>query len=340
MAFPIPPPIEPMLAKLSKDFPRGEGWLYEPKWDGFRAIVYRDGDRIHIGSRNKLALERYFPELIPLFQKSMPAKSVVDGEIVIATDDGLDFDSLQLRLHPAASRVEMLAEQTPASFVAFDLLAIGETDLRRSPLVERREALEQKMKKSKRVLITPQTASVKKAEQWFERFEGAGLDGIIAKSSDLQYVPGKRVMLKIKHTRTIDCVIGGFRTAGDGKSVGSLLLGLYEGKTLHYVGHTSSFRVKERIELLEKLKPLEGGPSFGQGRSPGGFSRWTGTRDTSWVSVKPKLVCEVAFDHMQGDRFRHGASFRRWRPDKSPKECTYDQLTPPAPFSLEKIASL
>jgi ATP-dependent DNA ligase len=340
VAFPIRPPIEPMLAKLSNEIPAGEGWLYEPKWDGFRAIVFRDGDKIHIASRNQLPLERYFPELIPVFIESLPQRAVIDGEIIIATPQGLQFDSLQLRLHPAESRVRMLAEKMPSSFVAFDLLAVDKIDFRKKPLVDRRSALESSVKKSKSLLITPQTDDAKKAQKWFDQFEGAGLDGLIAKQSDLQYIAGQRVMVKIKHLRTVDCVVGGYRHAKDGKGIGSLLLGLYDGTTLHYVGHTSSFKAKEKRELLEMLKPLEGGPSFGQGRAPGGLSRWTGTRDPAWTSVKPKLVCEVAFQHMQGDRFRHGATFLRWRPDKAPKECNYDQLAPPKPFSLEKISRL
>lgn len=329
-----------MLAKLSNEIPVGEGWLYEPKWDGFRAIVFRDGDAIHIASRNQLPLERYFPELLPVFIEALPERAVIDGEIVIATKHGLEFDSLQLRLHPAESRVRMLAEKMPASFVAFDALAVHKRDLRKKALGERRAVLESSVKKSKSMLITPQTHDPKKAAKWFDQFEGAGLDGIIAKQSDLQYVPGQRVMVKVKHLRTVDAVVGGYRFSKDGTGIGSLLLGLYDGKTLHYVGHTSSFKAKEKREILEMLKPLEGGTSFGKGRAPGGLSRWTGMRDPAWTSVKPRLVCEVAFDHMQGDRFRHGATFLRWRPDKAPKECTYEQLAPPKPFSLEKISRL
>lgn len=340
VAYPIMPPIEPMLAKLSNEIPRGEGWLYEPKWDGFRAIVFRDGEKMHIASRNQLPLERYFPELIPMFAESLPERAVVDGEIVIATPRGLEFDSLQLRLHPADSRVRMLAEKIPASFVAFDLLAVNRKDLRKQELSERRSSLESSIRKTKSVMVTPQTDDAKKAAKWFDQFEGAGLDGIIAKKSDLLYVPGQRVMVKVKHLRTADCVVGGYRLSKDGKGIGSLLLGLYGDGNLHYVGHTSSFKAKEKREILEMLKPLEGGPSFGGGRAPGGISRWTGTKDPAWTAVKPKLVCEVAFDHMQGERFRHGATFQRWRSDKAPKDCTFDQLAPPKPFSLERISRL
>lgn len=330
-----------MLAKLERTIPRGGGWLYEPKWDGFRAIVFRDKGRFHIASRNALPLERYFPELIPVLASGIPARCVLDGEIVIATPKGLDFDALQLRLHPAASRVKMLSEQTPSSYIAFDLLATGPRDLRGEPLAKRRTQLERSIQPSTHLLLTPQTDDPSTAEQWFERFEGAGLDGIVAKKSDLHYHPGERMMVKVKHERTADCVVLGYRNSKDRTGVGSLLLGLYdEDRTLHFVGHTSSFKAPERRALLNKLKPLEVSESGPMGRMPGGPSRWSGQRDLSWNSLDPVIVCEVSFDHMQGDRFRHGTTFRRFRPDKPPEECTFDQVAPPRPFSLEEIRKL
>jgi ATP-dependent DNA ligase len=341
MGYPISPPIEPMLAKLQDEIPRGEGWLYEPKWDGFRAIVFRDGDRTHIGSRKTQPLERYFPELIPILERAAPPRSVLDGEIVIASSHGLDFDALLQRIHPAASRVNLLATRTPASFIAFDLLASGRQDLRNRPLSDRRQRLVASVRISDQFLLTPQTSDPDLAMEWFERFEGAGLDGIVAKRGDLKYVPGERVMVKVKHERTADCVVGGYRLSKTGEGVGSLLLGLYDDQgVLHHVGHTSSFSLKERKEVLARIRPLEGGRSFAHGRTPGAPSRWTGDRDLSWVALRPRLVCEVAFDHLQGDRFRHGATFLRWRPDKKPKDCTYEQLVPPRPFSLEEIRKL
>lgn len=341
MAFPITPPIAPMLAKLEREVPRGPGWLYEPKWDGFRAIVFRDREKFHIASRNALPLERYFPELIDVLREGLPSRCVVDGEIVIATAKGLDFDALQLRLHPAASRVNMLAKKIPSSFIAFDLLAKGVRDVRDQPLSRRRKDLESSIRPSRHLLLTPQTDDSTVAEQWFDRFEGAGLDGIIAKKSDLKYVPGERVMVKVKHARTADCVIFGYRKSKDPPGVKSLLLGLYdENGTLHFVGHTSSFKATERRTLLKKVRPLEKTTDSVMGRMPGGPSRWTGTRDLSWVSLKPVLVCEVAFDHMQGDRFRHGTTFRGLRPDKDPRDCTFDQVPLPQPFSLSEIRKL
>jgi ATP-dependent DNA ligase len=341
VALPFGPPIEPMLAKLAREIPRGEGWLYEPKWDGFRAIVFRDGDDLDIQSRDRRPLNRYFPELIPLLSDALPKACIVDGEIVITRDHGLDFDALQLRIHPAASRVAMLSEQTPASFFAFDLLAVGSTDLRRVALATRRRRLERALgpappsrsvraglkKPGSKVVVTPQTADPKTASRWLTDFAGLGLDGVVAKRPDLLYLPGDRAMVKVKLQRTVDCVIGGYRLSKSGDGVGSLLLGLYDDSgALHYVGHTSSFKADERRRLLKELRPLEGGRSFGDGRAPGGPSRWTGGRDTSWVPLEPVLVCEVSFDRMQGDRFRHAATFLRWRTDKRPEECTFDQV--------------
>lgn len=330
-----------MLAKLRPDIPRGEGWVYEPKWDGFRALVFRDGDEIQISSRNGQPLERYFPELIPVLERAIPALSIVDGEIVIAGKQGLDFDALLQRIHPAASRVNLLSEKTPASFVAFDLIAEGTEDLRGTALAERRSRLKRALRAERACFLTPQTEDPEEAQRWFDRFEGAGLDGVVAKQKDLEYRPGERVMVKVKHQRTADCLVGGYRLSKNGDGVGSLLLGLYdEDDVLHHVGHTSSFKAGERREVLAKIKPLEGSRGFGQGQAPGGPSRWTRGRDLSWISLEPRLVCEVAFDHLQGERFRHGARFLRWRPDKMARECTYDQLDSPRPFSLEEIRKL
>ncbi len=339
MALPVEPPVEPMLSAPEEEFPEGEGWLYEPKWDGFRGIVFRDGERLHIGSRKQQPLERYFPELVALLKEALPPRAVMDGEIIIAGERSLDFDALQQRLHPAASRVAKLAVETPASFVAFDLLALGDEDLRQRPLPERRAALAEALKATERIFLTPQTADVATAKRWFTEYEGAGLDGVIAKRVEQPYAPGERVMVKLKHHRTADCVVGGYRVQKDGDGVGSLLLGLYDEQgVLHHVGHTSGFKAKERRAIREKLIPLEGGKSFGEGRTPGTPSRWSAGKDTSWIAVEPKFVCEVRFDQMQGPRFRHASHFLRWREDRDPKSCSYAQLLPPHPFSLEKIA--
>jgi ATP-dependent DNA ligase len=346
--FPIEPPIEPMLAKLAAELPAGEGWLFEPKWDGFRAIVFRDGDRFYIQSRDLKPLDRYFPELEAVFRSSLPARCVVDGEIVIAGERGLDFDALQLRLHPAASRVAKLAAETPASFVAFDLLAEGNRDLRSRPQVERRSRLEAALARpSDRVHLTPCSRERKLAQEWFHRFEGAGLDGVVAKHEATTYQPGKRAMVKVKHARTADCVVAGFRwhKNGPGTLVGSLLLGLYDDVgQLHHVGVTSSFAMETRRRLASELAPLRKNAlashpwsewaAVGDGdvRMPGGQSRWSAGKDLSWEPLRIERVCEVKYDHLQGDRFRHAAIFLRWRPDKPPEDCRYDQLevTPPA----------
>jgi ATP-dependent DNA ligase len=338
MTLPVEPPIEPMLAQLAEEIPRGEGWLYEPKWDGFRAMVFQEEERLQIASRNQQPLERYFPELVQALHEALPKRCVVDGEIIVPGPRGLDFDALLQRIHPAASRIKLLASKTPASLVAFDLLALENEDLRSAPFVRRRQKLERAFSQTEKVFLTPQTADPGVAQTWFERFEGAGLDGVVAKRADLPFVPGERVMVKVKHVRSADCVVGGYRVSKDGQGVGSLLLGLYDEQgVLHYVGHTSGFPAKERQALRSRLAPLEGGTSFGDGRTPGGPSRWAQGRDTSWIAVEPKLVCEVAFDHLQGARFRHATRFLRWRPDKPPGECTYRQLEPVRPFSLQEI---
>jgi ATP-dependent DNA ligase len=339
--LPITPPVSPMLAKLQVDIPRGEGWLYEPKWDGFRAIVFRDGATLRIDSRNGQTLDRYFPEVVEQLRAALPERCVVDGEIVLAGELGLDFEALQQRIHPAASRIARLAQETPASFIAFDMLAVGDEDLRPSPGADRRARLIAELQATPSVAITPQTDDADEAAEWFTRYEGAGLDGVIAKKASQPYVEGERLWVKVKHRRTCDCVVGGYRlatTAGGG--IASMLLGLYDGDgVLHLVGHTSSFDAAQRRQLLELLRPLEGGaPSFGSGRTPGGPSRWTqGKRDESWVAVSPTLVCEVSFDYMQGARFRHAARFHRWRSDKDPRDCTFDQLIPPTRIELSDV---
>ncbi len=341
MAFTLQPPIEPMLARAEDEIPAGAGLVYEPKWDGFRTLVYRDGDRLHLQSRKGQPLERYFPEMLAPLLASLPDGAVVDGELVVAGPRALDFDALLQRIHPAASRIARLAQETPASFVVFDLLAEGGSDLRALPFGERRRRLERALVPSARVLLTPQTDDPDLAARWFTQFEGAGLDGVIAKHTTLPYASGERVMAKIKHERTADCVVGGYRVASKGEGVGSLLLGLYDDAgVLHFVGHTSSFPAKERKALRERLKPLEGGPSFGAGRTPGGPSRWSLGRDLAWTSLRPELVCEVRFDQLQGDRFRHATRFLRWRPDRDPRSCTYGQLEPPRPFRLRELERL
>jgi ATP-dependent DNA ligase len=344
-----------MLAKLADELPEGEGWLYEPKWDGFRAIVFRGGPgEVYIQSRDSRPFDRYFPELHDALLERLPDVCVVDGEIVIATPHGLAFDALQLRLHPAASRVAKLAKELPASFVAFDLLAIDGRDLRDAPQIERRRRLEQALARVQPpVHLTPLTRDRVLARDWLDRFEGAGLDGVIAKHADLLYQPGKRAMLKIKHARTADCVVAGFRWHKSGKDkVGSLLLGLFdeEGR-LHHVGVTSSFTMVKRAELVAELAPLrenalEGHPwrewaEISAGgelvRMPGGQSRWSAGKDLSWEPLRVERVCEVKYDHLQGDRFRHAATFLRWRPDKQPADCRYDQLEVTKAYELEKV---
>jgi ATP-dependent DNA ligase len=329
MDLPVKPPIPPMLAKLQREVPSGEGWLYEPKWDGFRSIVFRDGDEVYIQSRDKKPLNRYFPELEPILRKALPKRGVVDGEIIVCVDGKLDFDALQLRIHPAESRVQKLSKEIPAGFVAFDMLAINDRDLMAEPFSARRRLLEKNVKTTDDVSITPQTASLDDASAWMESDGGIGLEaGLVAKTADVTYRPGARAMVKVKRLRTADVVIGGYRLSKTGDGIGALLLGVYRGDTLAYVGHTSSFKAAERRELLELMRSIEGGESFGRGRSPGGPSRWRNMKEEAdWFPVEPKLVCEVSFDKMQQDRFRHAATFLHWRTDKPPKECTWDQLT-------------
>ncbi len=335
------PPVSPMLAKLARELPAEGGMLYEPKWDGFRCIVFRDGDEVELGSRNERPLTRYFPELCDPLKEQLPERCVLDGEIVIATGDGLDFEALLQRIHPAVSRINLLAQQTPASFVAFDLLAEGDEDLRPLPQAERRQRLEAVMRNTRPPLhITPCTSDRAVAAEWFNAFEGAGLDGVVAKPEGLPYRENERVMLKVKHERTADCVVAGFRWHKSGGVVGSLLLGLYDDAgTLHHVGVTAAFPMAQRKALVEMLAPyredaLENHPWAGWstamaaagGRMPGAQSRWNAGKDQSWEPLRPELVVEVRYDHVTGDRFRHGAKLVRWRPDKSPKQCTFEQM--------------
>ena len=348
----IEPPIEPMLAKLADRLPEGDAFLYEPKWDGFRAIVFRTADDVYIQSRDLRPLDRYFPELHDELIAKLPSDCVIDGEVVIAGPRGLDFDALQLRLHPAASRVAKLARDTPASFVAFDLLAADGQSVMDRPQAERRAQLEKLLQHVKTpVYLTPVTRDHSVAIEWLERFEGAGLDGVIVKPVGAAYQPGKRAMIKVKHARTADCVVAGFRWHKSGKdTVGSLLLGLYDDSgVLHHVGVTSSFTMARRKELAHELEPLrknamnehpwrDWAEADGSGgRMPGGQSRWSAGKDLSWEPLRIERVCEVKYDHLQGDRFRHAAVFLRWRPDKPPRECRYDQLEVTTPFELEKV---
>ena len=333
-----------MLAKAADTIPAGATWLYEPKWDGFRALVFFDGETLFLQSRDLKPLGRYFPELEAALKQALPPRLVLDGEIVIATGHGLDFEALQMRIHPAASRVNLLAERTPSSFVAFDLLAEDDNDLRLRPFAERHERLQTALAVvAPPVFLTPSTQDRELAADWFERFEGAGLDGVIAKRLDEAYRPGARGWLKIKHLRSVDCIVGGFRwnRGEEGRSVGSLLLGLYdEAGVFHHVGHTSSFKAAEKRALVDFLAPYVSdgaGEGFGRGRTPGEPSRWTGGRDMTWIRLRPELVCEVTFDYLQGNRFRHAATFRRWRPDKPPAACRFDQIATTPPYELQQI---
>jgi ATP-dependent DNA ligase len=350
MDLPVMPPVKPMLAKSVKEIP--DVGHVEPKWDGFRTIVFRDGDEVELGSRNERPMTRYFPELVESLRANLPERCVVDGEIILVRDGRLDFDALQQRIHPAASRVKLLAEQTPAAFVAFDLLALGDDDLTGRPFAERRALLERALAAaSDPVFVTPATGDPAEARDWFERFEGAGLDGVIAKPLDGTYEPDRRTMFKVKHQRTADCVIAGYRWHKSGGVVGSLLLGLYGGDgRLQHVGVAASFPMARRRELVDELAPyveadLSQHPwgewadqaAHAGGRLPGAVSRWSAGKDLSFVPLRPELVVEVAYDHMEGDRFRHTAQFRRWRPDRTPESCTYEQLESPAGLDLAEI---
>jgi ATP-dependent DNA ligase len=348
VTLPVVPPVSPMLAKLTRELPERDGLFYEPKWDGFRCIVFRDGDDVILGSRNEKPLTRYFPELVESLLANVPDRCVLDGEIVIAGPSGLEFDALSQRIHPAASRIKLLSETTPASFVAFDLLALGDSDLQAEPYAARRRALEKALVKAKSPIhLTPVTTSPDVARDWFSRFEGAGLDGVVVKDGDLQYQPDKRVMMKVKHERTADCVVGGFRWHKEGGVVGSLLLGLFDdGGVLHHVGVASGFSVARRKEFVGTLEPFREGAlrkhpwqveADAGGRVPGGQSRWSAGKDLTWEPLRPELIAEVTYDHLQGDRFRHATSFSRWRPDRDPASCTYSQLDTPVPTELEDV---
>jgi ATP-dependent DNA ligase len=353
MELPVAAPLEPMLAKAADALPAGEGWVFEPKWDGFRALVFRDGGELLIQSRDLRPFNRYFPELCGPLAEQLPGRCAVDGEIVIAGEHGLDFEALLQRIHPAVSRVERLARETPASFVVFDLLCLGDESLFALPFGERRARLERELGGLRPPLhLTPATRERAVAQDWFERFEGAGLDGVIAKPAGGRYEPGKRSMLKVKHQRTVDCVVAGFRwhAKGEGREVGSLLLGLYDGEgRLQHVGVASSFSAQRRRELVQELAPLREGAAEGHPwsgwieaaehaqRVPGGPSRWNRGKDLSWVPLRAERVVEVSYDHLQGDRFRHVAHFLRWRPDKAARACGYDQVDVTPPIELSQI---
>lgn len=350
MLLPVMPPVSPMLAKPVTVIPPGAS--YEPKWDGFRALVFRDGDDVEFGSRNERPMTRYFPELVRAAKAELPPRCVVDGEIVLPTEKGLDFEALQLRLHPAASRVRLLAEHTPARFIAFDLLALGDDNLMDRPFSERRAALAGALGSGPSFHVTPATTDIATARRWFDEFEGAGLDGLIAKGLTLIYQPDKRVMFKIKHQRTADCVVAGYRLHKSGPdAVGSLLLGLYtDDGELASVGVIGAFSMERRRQLFTELQPLitsfENHPwNWAEqvaadpdlARRYGGGSRWNAGKDLSFVPLRPERVVEVRYDHMEGRRFRHTAQFNRWRPDRDPRSCTYAQLEQPVTFGLNDI---
>jgi ATP-dependent DNA ligase len=346
-----------MLAKLTRELPRSGAVLFEPKWDGFRCIVFRDGDDLDLQSRNSKPLLRYFPELREPLCAQLPERCVLDGELVIATPAGLDFDALQLRQHPAESRVRKLAAEIPASYVAFDLLAVGDESLLATPFGERRARLESLLANATPpIYLTPATADADVAADWFTRFEGAGFDGVVAKPIADPYTPGGRTMLKVKHERTCDCVVAGYRVHKDGKGVGSLLLGLYDGEgVLHHVGVASSMAAAPRAEMLAMLQPyreraLDGHPwrdwaeaamgaAEGEGRMPGGQNRWNANKDMSWEPLRIELVAEVAYEGLMNGRFRHNARFRRMRSDRDPDSCRYDQLETVAPEELKAVFS-
>ena len=349
------PPVGPMLAKSAKTIPgaaRAGDYLYEPKWDGFRAIAFRDGDEVELASRGEKPLTRYFPEVVAALRANLPQRCVLDGEVVIARGDRLDFEALLQRIHPAKSRVDRLAQETPASFVAFDLLALGDESLMQTPFADRRARLEQVLADADApVFLTPSTDDIAVATRWFEVFEGAGLDGVIAKPTGGTYQPDVRAMVKVKHERTADCVVAGYRWHKSGPVVGSLLLGLYDDAgALQHVGVSASFTMTRRRELVDELAPyaaadIDAHPwgawaqaeAHESSRLPGAVSRWNAKKDLSWVPLRPELVVEVAYDHMEGTRFRHTAQFRRWRPDREAESCTYDQLERPVRFDLADI---
>lgn len=347
MDLPVPYPFKPMLAKAHEGIPAGD-FLFEPKWDGFRCIVFRDGDEIELGSRNERPLTRYFPEMLAPLKEALPERCVVDGEIVVAVDDRLDFDALGQRIHPAESRVNMLAEATPADFVAFDLIGLDDRSLLEEEFRERRRLMAEVVSPGPQVHLTPITDDHAVAGEWFRQVEGAGLDGLIAKDPAGIYEPNKRSMLKVKHKRTADCVAAGYRVHKDGKGIGSIILGIYDGDELRHVGVSASFTAKFRGELAEELKPLEE-PDFTNhpwsqwfdpaahedGQMPGAPNRWNSQRDQSWIPLRIERVLEVGYTIMTAGRFRGTTRFVRWRPDKLPSECTYDQLevVPPMPFS-------
>lgn len=350
MDLPVMPPVAPMLAKAVPEIP--DLGHTEPKWDGFRTIVFRDGDEVVLGSRNEKPMTRYFPELVEQLRAHTPQRCVLDGEIVVVAGDRLDFDALQQRIHPAESRVRLLSQQTPASFVAFDVLALGDDDLMGTPLRDRRARLVDALAGAPApVHVTPATADLAEAQDWFRRFEGAGLDGVVAKPLDGTYQPDRRAMFKVKHARTADCVVAGFRWHKSGPVLGSLLLGLWtDDGRLQHVGVAASFPMARRQALVEELAPLRADDLTGHPwgdwadqsahegrRMPGAVSRWSGGKDLSFVPLRPELVVEVAYDHMEGDRFRHTAQFRRWRPDRDPATCTYAQLEEPVGFRLSEI---
>jgi ATP-dependent DNA ligase len=347
MDLPVMPPVKPMLAKSIPAVPSPDdvegGLLYEPKWDGFRAIVFRDGDEIEIGSRNEKPMTRYFPDVVEAVKVALPSRCVVDGEIVVPRDGRLEFESLQARIHPAESRVRKLAIETPAQLIVFDLLALGDDSLMSAPFADRRAALEKALTSTKDVHLTPATRDDTVARSWFVDFEGAGLDGVVAKPLRLPYSPDKRVMLKIKHERTADCVVAGFRWHKSGPIVGSLILGLYDDGQLRHVGVAASFSMKRRAELVDELEPLrvdadKDHPWLEGNLGPGGTpNRWNSGKDMSFVPLRPERVIEVGYDQMEGSRFRHTAQFRRWREDRTPESCTFAQLERPLTFALANV---
>ena len=353
MALPVNPPLKPMLAKAVQGLPERDDLLFEPKWDGFRCIVFRDGDEVTLGSRNDRPLTRYFPEMLDPIRRQLPERCVIDGELIVATDNHLDFEALQQRIHPAESRVNMLARKTPASFIAFDAIAIGDDDLRPLPFAERRARLEAALAGVEPPIhLTRTTTDHAEAAEWFRVFEGAGLDGLIAKPVDDPYVENKRTQLKVKHVRTADAVVAGFRWHKDGEGVGSLLLGLYDGDTLHHVGVAASFTRARRAELVAELEPLTEGAleahpwrawadaeahAVEEGRMPGAPHRWSSNKDHRWVPLRIEQVVEVKYGSTLNGRFREVTKVLRWRPDKAPADCDFDQLDEPVPVGLDTV---